>query len=664
MGEEAAEVVVRINHPRLDKVFHYLIPQKMDKPQLGMRVKVPFGPRLVEGWVVGYSEAEEGILLREIAEITATEPDFTEEMLKLAHWMAGYYMHPLSEILELMSPPKAPKRPLELTIPESGPQHSAEGIVLTDEQQAALTKIMDGLNRQEGSSFLLYGVTGCGKTEVYLRSAQAALERGCQVLYLVPEIALTPQMDAIFRSWFGEEVAVWHHRLTGREKYKTWEGIKRGFYKVLIGPRSAVFAPFKTLGLVIIDEEHDPAYKQQEKPHYHARQVALWRARYNKAVIVLGSATPSLESYTAAVAGKTQVLSIKKRPPGRYLPRVSVVDMKEEVEKGNLSSLSRYLVEQIRLRLAKEEQVILFLNRRGYAPLVFCPSCGEVLKCRNCSISLIYHKQTRDLRCHYCNIRRAVPEVCPSCGNRKGMRFLGTGIQKVEKELNEILPDSRVVRLDYDATRKKGAFQRILGSFYRREADILLGTQMVAKGHDFPGVTLVGVLNADLSLNLPDFRSAEHTFQLLTQVSGRAGRGTQPGEVVVQTLYPDHYSITAACEGDHHYFYREEMRRRRYLEYPPFGELIRVRLTGDDEEKVISLSAQMTEELRCVLNPDQIAVLGPAPASVVRVKGYYRYQVMLKGKCRPVRRKIRECLGVYQKNNSVIISIEVDPFGF
>ncbi len=664
MGEEAAEVVVRINHPRLDSVFHYRIPQKMDKPQLGMRVKVPFGPRIVEGWVVGYSEPEEGIILREIAEITGTEPDFTEEMLQLAHWMAGYYMHPLSEILELMSPPKKPKRPLELTITESPPQHSAEGIVLTDEQQAALTKIMDALNRQEGSSFLLYGVTGCGKTEVYLRAAQAALKRGCQVLYLVPEIALTPQMVAIFRSWFGEEVTVWHHRLSGREKYRSWEGIKRGLYKVLIGPRSAVLAPFKALGLIIIDEEHDPAYKQQEKPYYHARQLALWRARYNKAVIVLGSATPSLESYTAAVAGKTQALTIKNRPPGRYLPRVSVVDMKEEVKEGNLSSLSRYLLEQISLRLAKEEQVILFLNRRGYAPLVFCQSCGEVLKCRNCSISLIYHKQTRDLRCHYCNIRRTVPEVCPSCGSRQGMRFLGTGIQKVEKELNEILPDCRVVRLDYDTTRKKGSFQRILGSFYRREADILLGTQMVAKGHDFPGVTLVGVLNADLSLNLPDFRSAEHTFQLLTQVSGRAGRGSQPGEVVVQTLYPDHYSITAACRGDSHYFYREEMRRRRSLGYPPFGELIRVRLTGEDEEKVISLSAQMADELRNVLTSDQIAVLGPAPASVVRVKGYYRYQVMLKGKCRQARRKIRECLGVYQKNNSVIISIEVDPFGF
>jgi len=664
MGEIAAEVVVRINHPRLDNVFHYRIPQNMDNPQLGTRVKVPFGHRIVEGWVVGYSEPAEGIILREIAEINNTEPDFTEEMLQLAHWMAGYYMHPLSEILELMSPPKKPKRPLEVTIPESLSQHSDDGIVLTDEQQAALTKIIYALNKKEGGSFLLYGVTGSGKTEVYLRAAQAALERGSQVLYLVPEIALTPQLDAIFQRWFGEEVAVWHHRLTGREKYRTWEGIKKGYYKVLIGPRSAVFAPFKALGLIIIDEEHDPAYKQQEKPYYHARQVALWRARYHKAVIVLGSATPSLESYTAAVAGKAQALTIKNRPPGRYLPRVSVIDMKEEVKEGNLSSLSRYLVEQIKLRLAREEQVILFLNRRGYAPLVFCQSCGEVLKCRNCSISLIHHRQTRDLRCHYCNIRRAVPEACPFCGSRKGMRFLGTGIQKVEKELSEILPDCRVVRMDYDTTRKKGAYQRILGSFYRREADILLGTQMVAKGHDFPGVTLVGVLNADLSLNLPDFRSAEHTFQLLTQVAGRAGRGSQPGEVVVQTLFPDHYSITAACRRDDHYFYREETRRRRSLGYPPFGELIRVRLTGEDEKKVISLSSQIAEELRRLLAPDQIAVLGPAPASIVRVKGYYRYQVMLKGKCRQARNKIRECLGVYHKNNNVIISIEVDPFGF
>jgi primosomal protein N' (replication factor Y) len=664
MGEEAAEVIVRINHPRLGHVFHYRVPEDMDKPQPGVRVRVPFGKRVVDGWVIGYGEPGQGIKLRKIKEIIGTEPDFTEEMLQLAYWMAGYYMHPLGEILDLMSPPETPKKPLKLLIPEKLPQQPDITFELTAEQKAAIKKIKEALNKKVSSRCLLYGVTGSGKTEVYLHAARAALDNGCQVLYLVPEISLTPRMNAIFQEWFGEAVAVWHHRLTGREKYRAWEGIKNGSLKVLIGPRSAVFAPFRNLGLIIIDEEHDPAYKQQEKPHYHARQIALWRGRYNNAVIVLGSATPSLESYTAAAGGTAQLLTIRKRPPGRRLPVISVVDMKEEVQEGNLSSLSRYLVEQIRLRLARKEQVILFLNRRGYAPLVFCQECGEVLKCENCSISLIYHKQSGDLRCHYCNARKPILKTCPSCGSKKRMRFLGTGIQRVEKELNEILPDSRVLRMDYDTTRKKGAFQQILGGFSRREADILLGTQMVAKGHNFPGVTLVGILNADLSLNLPDFRSAEHTFQLLTQVAGRAGRGSQPGEVVVQTICPDHYSISAACLGEDQCFYKKEIQRRRSLGYPPFGELIRVRLSGEDEEKVLSIAAQLAQDLRSVLDSDQITVLGPAPASILRVKGYYRYQVMLKGKCRHQHKRIEQCLGVYHKNNSVIISVEVDPFGF
>lgn len=665
MGEECAEVVVRINHPRLSHIFHYRIPDGMERPLPGTRVTVPFGPRTVDGWIIGYSEPDPGITLREILGIKSVEPDFTEELLKLTNWMAGYYLHPVGEIINLISPPRKPKRPIQSFLsPPVSHQVQPNDIVLTVEQQIALDKIKKALKDREYSRFLLYGVTGSGKTEVYLRAAEAALTAGCQVLYLVPEIALTPQMNQIFQERFGDQVAVWHYRLAGREKYRTWEGIRKGELRVLIGPRSAVFAPFCELGLIIIDEEHDPAYKQQKKPYYHARQVALWRARYNRAAIILGSATPSLESYASAAWGRTKVLSMKKRPPGRCLPVVNVVDLRKEQVGGNLSFLSDYLVEQIRVRLERKEQVILFLNRRGFAPLVYCPVCGDVIKCKNCSISLIYHKQTGDMRCHYCNVVRPLPGSCPSCGSTKKLRFLGVGIQRVEKEIVNLLPGARVARLDFDTTRRKGDFQRILGGFARQEADILLGTQMVAKGHDFPGVTLVGILNADLSLNLPDFRSAEHTFQLLTQVSGRAGRGARPGEVVVQTLNPDHYSIRTACQGGGHLFYREEAQRRSSLRYPPFGELIRVRLSGKDEEKVLNNALQVAQHLEQTLGSDNIVVLGPAPAPVLRVKGYYRYQVMLKGNCRRVRGKIERCLIVYRKNNSVIISVEVDPFGF
>jgi primosomal protein N' (replication factor Y) len=665
MGEECAEVVVRISHPRLSHIFHYRIPTEIGKLLPGTRVTVPFGRRTVEGWVVGYSEPEPGISLREIIGISGSEPEFTEELLQLARWMAGYYLHPLGEILDLISPPGKPKRPLGVSpLPDASAEAQAPKFVLTAEQQGALEMITKTVRDREYGSFLLYGVTGSGKTEVYLRTVEAALATGCQALYLIPEIALTPQMNKIFQERFGELVAVWHYRLAGRERYRTWEGIRKGELRVLIGPRSAVFAPFCRLGLIIIDEEHDPAYKQQNKPYYHARQVALWRARYHRAAVILGSATPSLESYASAVWGKAKLLSMTKRPAGRCLPQVKIIDLRREQPGRRASSLSGYLIEQIKARLQREEQVILFLNRRGFAPLVYCSVCGNVIKCSNCSISLIYHRQTGDLRCHYCNVIRPLPGLCPSCGSSKKLSLLGVGIQRVEKEISDLFPEARVVRLDFDTTRRKGDFKRILGSFAQRKFDILLGTQMVAKGHDFPGVTLVGVLNADLSLNLPDFRAAEHTFQLLTQVSGRAGRGARPGEVVVQTINPDHYSIRAACRRGDESFYREEAERRRELEYPPFGDLIRLRLSGRDEKGVLHYAEQLAGEMRQRLSSAHIAVLGPAPAPVLRVKGYYRYQVMLKGNCRGERSQIEACLAAYRQNNSVIISVEVDPFGF
>ncbi|MDH7576486.1 MAG: primosomal protein N' [Bacillota bacterium] len=664
MEEKCAEVVVSMSHPALDRVFHYRVPSGWERPEAGVQVIVPFGRQTVQGWVIGYSLPPEGVALKEIVAAPNPEPVLTPELLTIARWMADFYLHPLSEILKIMTPPEKPRRQFHLSTPAKILLSPRPGkIILTREQLVVLKEIVRSLRVRETKQFLLHGVTGSGKTEVYLRAAITAVSYGRQVLYLVPEIALTPQAGAWFKAAFGDQVAIWHSRLARGEKYRIWEGIRRGAFRVLIGPRSAVLAPFSELGLIIIDEEHDPSYKQQEKPYYHAREVAAQRAFFNNAVFILGSATPSLESYTRAKEGSYKLLTMIERPQGRIPPRVSIVDLRKE-QNLRTSFMSQYLLEQIQLRLKRREQVILFLNRRGFAPLVFCPVCGYVLRCNNCSISLVYHQVTKDLRCHYCNYRCQVPNQCPWCGSMKKLAFLGSGTQRVEHFIRRHFPGARAQRLDLDATRKKGVFTQILDSFGRHEIDILLGTQMVTKGHDFPGVTLVGVLNADLALNLPDYRAAERTFQLLTQVAGRAGRGRIPGEVVIQTYFPDHYSIWDACRKDYQSFYREELRNRAYLGYPPFEELIRFRVSGELEQEVKAIASALAEEFRDLFQDGKVTVLGPAPAQVLKARGYYRWQIMLKGQCREFHAKIRACLRRYYNKSNIIISVEVDPYGF
>jgi len=450
--DERPEVVVEISHLRHDQVFHYLPPGEMPGLELGARVLVPFGKKTVQGWVVGFSAPPPGVTLRPIESVVGDKPDFNPELLRLARWMADYYLHPLPEILKLMSPPEKPVRTRKHAPAEGMTPAGRHGrLALNAEQVVALREIeaalrvggnnsgralasggagsAPGAGRQEaaatgmasyssaerqpgatgaGRQFLLHGITGSGKTEVYLRAAMTALSLGRQVLYLVPEIALTPQAVAWFRAALGDQVAVWHSRLSRGERYETWSGIRQGVLSILIGPRSAVFAPFKNLGLIIVDEEQDASYKQQESPYYHARQVAVRRARGNGAVLILGSATPSLESYTGARDGRYRLLRLTRRPQGRRLPRVTVIDLRQEHDV-LFNLLGQYLSGQIALRLQRREQVILFLNRRGYSPIVFCPSCGLVLKCERCSISLVYHRTTGDLRCHYCNSRRPLP---------------------------------------------------------------------------------------------------------------------------------------------------------------------------------------------------------------------------------------------------------------
>jgi len=718
---------VEISHLRHDQVFHYLPPAEMPVLELGTRVLVPFGKKMVHGWVVGFSAPPPGVDLRSIEAVVGGEPDFNPELLRLARWMADYYLHPLPEILKLMAAPEKPARTVKRT-PAGGMTAAGRPgrLPLNAEQVVALREIETALGARgntagtepgaawretaaasidlplnaehqpgpaisgnggtgAGRQFLLYGITGSGKTEVYLRAAMATLSLGRQVLYLVPEIALTPQAVAWFRAALGDRVAVWNSRLSRGERYETWDGIRQGALSILIGPRSAVFAPFKDLGLVIVDEEHDASYKQQESPYYHARQVAVMRARSNRAVLILGSATPSLESFCGARDGRYRLLRLTRRPQGRCLPRVTIVDLRQEHDV-RYNMLGRYLAGQIALRLQRREQVILFLNRRGYSPIVFCPTCSLVLKCERCSISMVYHRSTGDLRCHYCNFRRPVPDCCPGCGAPGSLRFLGTGIQRVEHLLRRFYPQARIQRLDFDTTRRKGEFARILDSFARQETDILIGTQMVAKGHDFPGVTLVGVLDADIALKMPDFRATERAYQLLAQVAGRAGRGRVPGEVVVQTYFPDHYSIQDACFAGYPSFYRQEIRSRELAGYPPCGELIRIRVSGEKEQQVERRSIELAEALNALLPcpeealdevpadraqapasvgraPGRVSLLGPAPAPVLRLQDMYRWQIMLKGELGGLKGEIRDCIQRFKKNTSVIISIEVDPYG-
>lgn len=504
---------------------------------------------------------------------------------------------------------------------------------LTGEQETALTAIAGAMDAHSAETFLLQGITGSGKTEVYLQAIQHTLREGKETIVLVPEISLTPQMTERFRSRFGELVAVMHSGLSVGEKYDEWRKVQQGKVKVVVGARSAIFAPFKNLGLIILDEEHESTYKQEDSPRYHARDVAIWRSKYHKCPVILGSATPSLESFARAKKGVYTLLTLKKRAMNQDLPTVHVVDLREELKLGNRSMFSLQLADAIRERLAKKEQTVLFLNRRGYSSFVLCRDCGTVVECPNCDISLTYHRFSEKLKCHYCGYEEYVPQACPECASDH-IRFFGTGTQKVEEELHKLFPEARVLRMDVDTTSKKGSHELILDAFGRGEADILLGTQMIAKGLDFPNITLVGVLSADTSLHLPDYRSAERTFQLLTQVSGRAGRHDKAGEVIVQTYTPEHYAIELSKEQLYEPFYEREMNVRRQANYPPYYYLSLIQVSHEDVMMAAEYAARATEYLRANLSFN-VSIIGPTTASISRLQNRYRYQCLIKYKVEP-----------------------------
>jgi primosomal protein N' (replication factor Y) len=500
---------------------------------------------------------------------------------------------------------------------------------LNPEQKAALEAIIGGMEAGEGSVFLLHGITGSGKTEVYLHAIDHALSVGRTAMVLVPEIALTPQMVQRFKGRLGEEVAVLHSRLGLGERYDQWRGIREGRYKVVIGARSALFAPLRNLGLVVIDEEHENTYKEGSAPRYHARDVAIKRVQLCGAVLVLGSATPRLESRFLAGRGDYVYLKLPRRINDRPLPAAEVVDMRDLSVPGSRTILSPQLVNSLARVYQAGEQAILFLNRRGFARFLQCHRCGHIFQCRNCSVSLCYHSREPHLLCHHCNWRYLPPFTCPQCGNTQH-RYAGIGTERVEAELRRLLPPLRCIRMDADTTRRKDAHWDILEDFKAGKAQVLLGTQMIAKGLDIPSVTLVGVINADTSLGFPDFRAGERTFQLLTQVSGRAGRGIRPGKVIVQTFCPDHYAIEAAVRGDARAFYGREIAFRREANYPPFCSLINLVITAAEEAHARGAAAGLGEILRPRIRPGEGELLGPAPAPLPRLKGKYRYHLTVK----------------------------------
>ncbi|MBM3274683.1 MAG: primosomal protein N' [Candidatus Sericytochromatia bacterium] len=523
---------------------------------------------------------------------------------------------------------------------------------LTAEQAEAVASIAAG---NPGETFLLHGVTGSGKTEVYLQTIAATLAEGKRAIVLVPEISLTPQTIARFAARFGDRVAVLHSGLSDGERFDEWTRTRSGEAQVVVGARSAVFAPVAPLGLIVLDEEHDGAYKQETSPRYHARAVALKRAQLEGAKVVLGSATPSIEAWQAAQRGMFRLLSLSRRVAGLELPPVQLVDMRQEMLAGTRSLFSRALVAALAETIAAEDQAIVLLNRRGFAPFVLCQGCGATSECPQCSVSLTYHRDEETLRCHYCGHKRPAPSRCAACGGRAA-RYVGAGTQKVVEALRQALPQARVLRLDRDTASRKDAHFEILEAFSRGEADILVGTQMVAKGLDFPRVSLVGVLAADAALRLPDFRAAERTFQLVTQVAGRAGR-QKPGRVIVQAFAPDHPALQAASQHDYQGFLAGEMAGRRLLGYPPFGRITVITVSAKEPERALAAAG----DLRTALGGAPADILGPAPAPLEQIQGQHRFQLVLKTRHLPgTLATLRDALAKVGYRRNVRISVDVD----
>jgi len=715
-------ISVAVPVPSLDSLT-YNVPDSIDLPPIGARVRVPVGTRTMTGCVVQHDAlVEEGTDVKDIAEALDAEPLLPASIVDLCRWVADYYVSGIGDALGVAMPPgargkasafkrqrviRATAHGLEMVRLKADPTVTEKqwaaldvlaaapgGVVSTDLRERGVTPgVLSGLvkrglagvefERDERDPFersampgptpdstreltneqrraadelyaladtgefrvaLLHGVTGSGKTELYLRLAERVCRAGRQVLLMVPEIALTPSVAGLFRGAFGDRVAIQHSALADGERHDQWHRIRRGEVDLVIGTRSAVFAPLDRLGLIVVDEEHDSSYKQEETPRYHGRDVAIMRASREHALVVLGSATPSMESYHNAATGKYVRITLERRVLDRPLAAVRLVNMRTEyADEGPEIVISRDLAAAIGQRLACGDQALVLLNRRGYSTAVFCRQCGDTYECPNCSVSLTVHRARHGLhgsgeasrggwraRCHYCNYSVLVRTACRKCA-APYLEHAGFGTERIEEQLRERFPEARIGRVDRDSVRRKGILTQILSKFAARELDVLVGTQMIAKGHDFPGVTLVGVISADVGLGLADFRASERSFQLLTQVAGRAGRGERSGEAIVQTLYPDHYSIQLACRQDYPAFFEREVVYRRGMRYPPFLALINGVVRGRTFEDAMQQAREIVRRLEPATAIGRFTVLGPAPAPLGRLRGEHRVQFFLKG---------------------------------
>ncbi|HEX3015024.1 MAG TPA: primosomal protein N' [Desulfobacteria bacterium] len=741
-----AEVIVNVHNRKVDRAFHYAVPEKLPVV-LGSNVIVPFNGRTVEGIVIGFSDTAPVTAVKPVLACIEGEAILDKTLIELARWIADYYLCPFIEALQCILPASLGARreiiveigsslddpdirALTLLDPEleklvqaiwrgrkpvklhNLTKRLGKGIMPQIEMLAArgflnlttvykLPAFRDSVSENEGvptrkapvtltprqleavsvidaavhgqaKTVLVHGITGSGKTQVYLHAIAHVLQEGKSAIVLVPEITLTPQIYREFSEAFPGQVAVLHSGLTDRQRANEYKRIVSGAARVVVGARSAIFAPLRNLGLIIIDEEHEQTYKQEENPKYHVHEVAKKRAELCGCTVVLGSATPSLESYALALSGRYTLVTMGERVGQNPLPPVEVVDLREELLAGNHGIFSRSLLAKMTERFSRGEQAILFLNRRGFSTFIICRECGYVAKCPHCDISLTYHSNTGLLRCHYCGYTVAAPQDCPSCSSRK-IKYFGLGTEKIEHELNKFFPNVKALRLDADTTTRQGAHRQILAAFERGEAQALIGTQMVAKGLDFPNVTLVGVVSADVTLNMPDFRAKERTFQLITQVAGRAGRGVRPGDVVVQTFSPQDPSIKFAQTHDYQGFFTQEIGFRRALGYPPFNHILQAVLTSEAESSLIKCAQDLDGALRqevAKLNQNarhHLEILGPAPCPLRKLNNRYRWQLIVKGKKVD---ELKAAMGYAVKQlyefgttGGLALSLDVDPIG-
>lgn len=726
--EKFAEVIVNNEAVTIDKPFTYKIKEDLiQKIKVGHRVLIPFGNgnKKIEGFVLKILDYVENknIRYKAINSICDEEPLLSEDSLKVIKFLREKYLCKYIDAIRVMIPPKIMSGNKEKTkqvivfnqykVGLSEPQEKALSLikeksgvftkaewnknfnistyminklielecayvteirvgredlrafkpyppkVLNEEQINAYDKILES----ENNIFLLKGVTGSGKTEVYMNLVTYMLLFDKSSLILVPEIALTPQMIERFKGRFGKDVAIFHSRLSSGERYDEWYRVKNDKVKVVIGARSALFLPFNDLGLIVVDEEHESSYKSDMNPKYNTIEVCEYISKIKGCKVVLGSATPSIVSYYKALDGKYELIELKNRVNNGNLPEVSIVDMREELKANNKTMFSRDLYLKIKDRLEKKEQIILFLNRRGFSSFVSCRSCGFVFKCNNCDIAMTYHNNGY-LVCHYCGNTARTPNTCPKCGSTYVKHF-GVGTEKLEAAVKHYFKEVRILRMDVDTTRKKNSHEEIYNSFKSGKADILIGTQMIAKGLDFPNVTLVGVMAADMSLNLPDYKSSEKTFQLITQVSGRAGRGKEKGEVIIQSYSPDHYALTCAKNSDYENFFKKEINIRKVMEYPPFDDLFLINLSGKGEIKVKLFSKKLEKYLREILKEyDNIFIYEACPCSISKIKNIYRWQILIKGNLDTnVCHKIKK--GVYELSkdvyNEIKIGLDINP---